>query len=278
MRKILLFELNEVPFRILDFYATRNPTSYLSKFIGECRQFMTFTEDEIQLDPWISWPTLHRGVNDKRHGILHLGQIPDETVEQDFPAIWKRLRRAGAKVGVFGSLSSSDIPDDYRDYAFYLPDYFAGDTVAFPDELLGFQRFNILMTRQSARNVTTSVPVRGAIDFMKSTLFGGLKADTVGSVAHQLIEERLDPRKRVRRRALQPLIMLDLFLNQVRETRPDFATFYTNHVAAAMHRYWAALLPGDYTEALDHELPFKSLRRCFKRSYDLSNRIPRIAW
>jgi hypothetical protein len=31
------------------------------------------------------------------------------------------------------------------------------------------------------------------------------------------------------------------------DERPDFATFFTNHVAATMHRFWAAAYPGDYS-------------------------------
>jgi hypothetical protein len=32
------------------------------------------------------------------------------------------------------------------------------------------------------------------------------------------------------------------------KTRPGFATFFTNHVASSMHRYWAAVFPGDYAK------------------------------
>jgi hypothetical protein len=32
------------------------------------------------------------------------------------------------------------------------------------------------------------------------------------------------------------------------ETKPQFCTFFTNHVASSMHRYWAAKFPGDYPE------------------------------
>ncbi|MGH9662693.1 MAG: hypothetical protein ACRD96_29350, partial [Bryobacteraceae bacterium] len=31
-------------------------------------------------------------------------------------------------------------------------------------------------------------------------------------------------------------------------TRPEFATFFTNHVASSMHRFWAAAFPSDYGE------------------------------
>src|SRR5207237_3638000 len=30
------------------------------------------------------------------------------------------------------------------------------------------------------------------------------------------------------------------------QTKPAFSTFFTNHVAASMHRFWAAAFPGDY--------------------------------
>jgi hypothetical protein len=47
--------------------------------------------------------------------------------------------------------------------------------------------------------------------------------------------------------------MADLFLRQLERTAPEFATFYTNHVAAAMHRYWGATFPEDYAQPLDKE-------------------------
>ena len=30
------------------------------------------------------------------------------------------------------------------------------------------------------------------------------------------------------------------------QKKPDFTTFYTNHVAACLHRYWAAAFPTQY--------------------------------
>lgn len=35
-------------------------------------------------------------------------------------------------------------------------------------------------------------------------------------------------------------------MKQVNQSRPAFATFFTNHVASSMHRYWAAAFPNDY--------------------------------
>jgi hypothetical protein len=265
MKKIILFELNEVPFRILDNYVSSRPHSFLARFLASSRQYETFTEDNIALDPWISWPTFHRGVNDERHGILHLGQIAEQEIDDRYPPIWKRLRQAGASVGVFGSLNSSITHEKLQDYAFYLPDYFAEDASAYPETLLNFHRFNLELTRKSARNVSRGLPSKGSFGFLNATIRGGLRPDTVAEISSQLVSEIIDKQKKIRRRAIQPLIMCDLFLKQLAETRPDFSTFYTNHVAAAMHRYWAALLPDDYeageldskwVSSYNEEIPF----------------------
>jgi hypothetical protein len=63
-----------------------------------------------------------------------------------------------------------------------------------------------------------------------------------------LLLERRKPWLRVRRRTYQSVLGFDVFLRQLRRSEPDFAIFFTNHVASAMHRYWAAAFPHDYVE------------------------------
>jgi hypothetical protein len=204
----------------------------------------------LALDPWISWPTLHRGVGDTAHEILHLGQA-DEESDRKFPPIWRLLRERGLKVGVFGSLHSSAVPPDVAKYSFYLPDYFDANVFAHPRELLAFQELNLAMTRQSARNVTRKMPIRMVANFLRTLPTSGVTFATIADSAGHLVREAFNRSLRIRRRSYQPLVMADLFMKQLRRSRPDFATFYTNHVAAAMHRYWGAMFPEDYAKPLD---------------------------
>jgi Type I phosphodiesterase / nucleotide pyrophosphatase len=251
-RKMLLIELNEVPYRVLDVYCRERPASALAKLLPRSLQHRTTTEDRLALDPWISWPSLHRGVTDETHQILHLGQ-PIDDVDERYPPIWRLLKERGLKVGVFGSLHSSNVPADVSDYSFYLPDYFGSELFAHPSSLAPFQALNLAMTRQSARNVTRKVPLGTFARFLANAPNSGLTLSTALDSAAQLVRETVDRSVRIRRRAYQPLIMADLFLRQLERTRPDFATFYTNHVAAAMHRYWGAAFPEDYERPLDAE-------------------------
>jgi hypothetical protein len=248
--KLLLLEMNEVPYRVLDTYQRERPTSSLSRLLARSSQYVTVTEDRLALDPWISWPTLHRGVTDETHQILHLGQILND-VDAAFPPIWRILRERGLGVGVFGSLHSSNIPPDVSQYSFYLPDYFDEKVFAHPKSLNAFQALSISMTRQSARNVTRKLPVGAFARFLATAPASGLSFRTMVDSAGHLASEALDGSRRIRRRAYQPLIMADIFFHQLRRKQPDFATFYTNHVAAAMHRYWAATFPQDYDTPLE---------------------------
>jgi hypothetical protein len=180
MKSIIFFETNEIPWRVADEYATKNPNSALARVISQSQKFETICDDE-SLDPWTSWSTLYRGVSDKKHGIMHLGQAIDYA-NANFPPIWSLLHAAGKSVGVFGSLNSSPVPADARDYAFFVPDVFAVEAFAHPAFLIAFQEFNLKMTRRSARNVDTSIPIKEALRFGTSVVRNGLTARTVAIV------------------------------------------------------------------------------------------------
>lgn len=246
-RKIVLFEMNEVPFRVLDDYAARHPRSHLARLMARAKQLNTVCEDQVELDPWTSWPTLHRGVIDEQHRVRHLGQSL-EWADRHFPPIWELVARAGRAVGVFGSLHSARVPPSVERYAFYLPDFFADEVFAHPAGLRAFQAFNLLMTRRSARNVDEAIPPAAAAAFLRTYVRAGFHWPTLARLAACLLAERARPHLKARRRSLQPLLALDLFLPLMRRAQPDLATFYTNHVAANMHRFWAAGFPDDVDE------------------------------
>jgi hypothetical protein len=61
MRRIILFELNEVPWRVIDHFVAAHADSALARMVASAVQHETLAEDTL-LSPWITWPTLHRGV------------------------------------------------------------------------------------------------------------------------------------------------------------------------------------------------------------------------
>jgi hypothetical protein len=243
-RKLVLLELNEVPARVLQDFVREAPDSALARLLAQGTFADTHTADQGSLSPWITWPTLHRGVPNTLHGLTALGQ-PLAEVNARFPPIWELLAAGGVSVGVFGSLHSYPLPPRAHDYAFYVPDTFATGPECVPAELSAFQAFNLAMVAKSGRNVSRQVPA-AALAFLLRALPLGVRLRTLFKLAAQVAVERLQPWKGHRRRTFQAVIGFDVFLRLLRKRQPRFATFFTNHVASSMHRYWAAAFPQDY--------------------------------
>jgi len=244
-RRFILFELNEVPIRVVRHYADHHPHSAFAKVLRHGSKWETFTPDRGHLSPWITWPTLHRGVPSTEHQITALGQHVAD-VDGLYPPIWALLTHAGKRVGLFGSLHSYPLPSNADLYDFYVPDTFAAGPETVPTELSAFQQFNLRMVDRSGRNVSTGVPAREALAFLRRAVRNGLRAGTVAKVARQVATERILRHRVGRRRTVQSLLAFDLFIAQLKEKQPDAAFFFTNHVASSMHRYWPATFTGDY--------------------------------
>ena len=246
-RRFILFELNEVPTRVARHYAEGHPESAFAKVLRQGAEWQTFTPDEGHLSPWITWPTLHRGVPSSEHQIVALGQDVSE-VNGLYPPVWAILTRAGKRVGLFGSLHSYPLPRNADDYEFYVPDTFAAGPETVPTELSAFQEFNLRMVDRSGRNVSAGVPAKEALAFLQRAVRNGLRAGTIAKVARQVATERILRHRVGRRRTVQSLLAFDLFMAQLKEKQPDAAFFFTNHVASSMHRYWPATFSGDYKQ------------------------------
>lgn len=246
-RKVIFFELNEVPYRVYRHYADRRPDSAIAELLRVATRIETVATDVGHLSPWITWPTVHRGVNNERHQIRSLGQ---DTVDADaeFPPVWSLIADAGRSVGVFGSLHSYPLPDDVGKYAFFVPDTFAAGPETHPAALSTFQGFNLRMVDASGRNVSRAVPLADSLDLLRRAPGLGLRVKTVAKIARQLVGERLNPARVGRRRTIQSLLAFDFFRRALEDTRPDCSFFFTNHVASSQHRYWPATFPDDYRE------------------------------
>ena len=128
IRRFILFELNEVPLRVVRHFADRKPGSAFGKVLEKGRHWTTVTPDQGHLSPWVTWPTLHRGVSSAEHRIAALGQDVSAT-DRKFPPVWSILAAAGRRIGMFGSLHSYPPPEDLDGYDFYVPDTFAAGPV-----------------------------------------------------------------------------------------------------------------------------------------------------
>lgn len=241
---LVVYELNEVPWRVIDWYVKRNPRSVINRILNEAFTLTTVSLDEGELHPWTTWPTMHRGVTNRVHNIRFINQSLEEA--KAYPPVWETLQRADKRVGLFGSLQSYPPPTARGDYEFYVPDTFAPGPETWPNKYQGFQRFNLRQTRQDgAQAQPVQFNSSSAIDIL-SMLKNGLNMTTCFALAGHLIKERLNHLNRTRRSVMQALVAFDTFQHALRNSQPEFCTFFTNHVAGMMHRYWKYTFPEDF--------------------------------
>ena len=245
MDRIILFELNEVPYKVIDYFCRINPDSTLARLMPSLHQYESHSEDVSHLSPWKTWPTVHRGVIDEQHLLHDFGQDMTE-VDRIYPPLWKILTKNGIKTGIFGSLHSYPMPGSLENYVFYFPDTFASDSKCFPHALSSFQALNLEMSRRSARNVTTHIPWNSALTVIAKSPSLGLKLRTYRKIGKHILSEQIYSWKKTRRRTYQAVLAFDVFMKYLISGKPEFTTFFTNHVASSMHRYWAACFPEDY--------------------------------
>jgi hypothetical protein len=243
MRPLLLLEMNEIPWRVVDLYKEDPRFPSLRRFFAESATYTTIAADSGELSPWVTWPTLHRGMPNDEHGIYNLGQDP--ATFKGVP-LWEEYRSRGLSIGVCGSLQSWP-PMDPGAGGFYIPDTFAHDSKCVPEWVEPFQEFNLAQVKRNGRVVQSRFGIKEVLRLLVSLPRLGVGVATLGAVFGQLLGERFDRNRLARRAIFQTVLLWDVFKGLYKPADPPaFSSFFTNHVAGVMHRYWHHVFPEDF--------------------------------
>jgi predicted AlkP superfamily phosphohydrolase/phosphomutase len=236
-RKLLLLEINEVTWDLIDRFIAAGKLPNFARLKTHGTWGTPLSVDRPpQLDPWITWTTVYTGQPQAEHNVFFLQQ-PPETIKAK--RIWERCQDHGLTVGVYGSLCSWP-PRPVK--GFYVPDTFSPDSQTYPESLNPIQILNLTYTR-SVRLPSDQDSVAFKAGLAARLVKLGLGPAHLAAITRQLAEERINPRIRWKRVALQPLVNFGFFRKLYRQHRPHFATFHTNHVAHYQHTYWKAMEP-----------------------------------
>jgi hypothetical protein len=239
-RQVIVYELNEVPWEIVDRFVAHRPASALAGLLADGCSMTTVVDDSVPLQPWRTWPTFHTSLNTVDHRSFDLGQDPTTFCG---PTIWDVAEDAGLSVGVWGAMQSWPARQ-FKHGGFYMPDTFSSDAVTFPASLSRFQEFNLRATKENG--FSSDAPVRPS-DLLRVGLDLarlGLTPRSAATLAGQLVKERREPRYKGRRSIMQAPLSFDLYWHLQKKEKPDLSLFFTNHVAGMMHRFWGDAAPG----------------------------------
>ena len=245
--RLIVYELNEVPPSILLDYCTIKPNSYLAQLVASNNFLETVCSDIGELHPWSTWPTLHRGVSSSTHNIRSLNQ--DLSSASKYPPIWETLLDSSLSIGIFGALHSYPCPSPSPLIKFYLPDTFAPSPESSSKRLTRLQEFNL---RLSSSNKALSRPFNknDLLSFIRLVFENDVSINFAWQALSHLFYESINPVFKERRSFLQPSLLFNRYVQEILCSLPDYSSFFTNHVAGVMHRYWCYAYPHEYNDPL----------------------------
>lgn len=250
-RRVLLYELNEVPWSLIDRYTARRPSSTLAAFLDSCASATTINKDPVHLSPWRTWPTFHKSMYTEDHNSYDLGQDPKTFRGLD---IWDAVAATGKRVGLFGPMQSWPAKS-FPAGGFHVPDTFARRSDTVPARLMRFQRFNLAMTSENGFSSDNDLSSRLMATVGLDLVRHGLAPQSTATLVKHLVRERRDARYKAARPMMQVLPSFDLYWALHRKMRPALSIFFTNHVAGMMHRYWGDAMP-DYDPSYKKDAVF----------------------
>ena len=264
--KLIIYELNELPRKLLNHYIKIKPYSNLSKFKKYGCDLNTFTTDNGELHPWSTWPTFYRGVDNSIHKINFLNQA--RGFDKKYPPIWEILLKKNISIGIFGSLQSYP-PIENKNVKFYLPDTFAPNYNAIPKHLETFQRFNLKIVSNNSGEVRSLrfIEIKYFLKFIMKNIIG-FKSLII--IINQLFREKINKKFSRRRSLIQPLLTFDLYYQNLNRHKPDFSTFFTNHLAGMMHYYWLDIFPNDFKKP--YRSPDQFNRKSVIKALDIADK------
>jgi hypothetical protein len=251
MTKILVYELNEVPWRVIDRYLSNRRFTNLGRLLQTATQLTTRTTDSGELHPWSTWPTMHRGVNNDVHGIRFINQ--DLSAARVYPPLWQLLADAGTTVGICGCLQSFP-PIAHENIKFHIPDTFAPAPDTLPTRYQAFQQLNLKLTAEN-KAIATSISLNDMAEGL-GLFRSGVTLKSGIRLARHLVNEKINKLNKSMRAAMQAYVAFDVFMDALKGSQPDFAAFFSNHVAGTMHRYWKYAFPEDFDYRLDENSEF----------------------
>ena len=223
-QQLLFLELNEINFDYVDAYVGRGGLPHLGRLARDSGVARTVSEQRYEdLEPWIQWVTAHTGLPLAEHGVFRLGDI----VKKDLPQIWEQLEGRGLSVG---AISPMNAKNRLRDPAFFVPDPWTSTPPSATPRLAALYAGIAQAVNENAQSRVSARSLAG--------LAAGFAAYARPANYTTYLKLTAMSRGRPWRKALVlDLLLADVFLREVRRTKPDFASLFLNAGAHVQHHY-----------------------------------------
>jgi hypothetical protein len=232
-RDLLLIELNEVNYELLELAARTLPLKNLKKVLS-FSHVKTHTDDVYDsgyLEPWVQWVSIHTGQPATRHRIKHLGDISNLTE----PQTWEILSQFGITSGIWGVMNGSK--RSAKNCSFFLCDPWTFGEQPYPNELSSLTNFAQYIAKNYLNLSGMQMAKHSVEYFFALVRYVGLR---------EMLQASLLLLDGIAKFGMQNMVLgafyeytaAIAFNNQRKKTKPEFCVLFLNILAHIQHHYW----------------------------------------
>ncbi len=225
-KRLILLELNEINFDIVEQYISLDGTPFRSlKKLLEGARIRTSCEKRYkELEPWIQWASVHTSRTYTEHGIYRLGDI----VGSGIPQIFEQLEYAGYTVG---AISAMNAENRLRRPAYFIPDPW---TQTPSDSSWWSQSLAQAVSQAVNDNARAHISAKSALQ----VVLGFLRFARVGHYQKYLSLVAASHRKPWLKALVLDLLLHDVHWTLFNKKKPNFSTLFLNAGAHIQHHYF----------------------------------------
>lgn len=223
--KLILIELNEINFDMVNFYLDKGIPLPGFKKIIDYGLVVTKAESKYELlEPWIQWPSVHCGKEALNHQIFRLGDVVSSNEEQFF----EKIEELGFSVGAISPMNASN---KLRTPAYFIPDPWTKT----PCDGSFLSKNISSAISQAVNDNAQSKLTKSSILSLLVVFFALVRPFRYLKMISYAISTFAKPWRKA--------LFLDIFLYEIHKTllkrkSPDFATLFLNAGAHIQHHYF----------------------------------------
>ena len=122
-KKLILIQLNELNFELVDKYSKKYNLKYLKHIINQKKKnYLTNSENIYDLlEPWIQWFSVYSGKAALQHGVYRLGDCKNYKDQ----LLFNKIENLNFKVG---AISPMNLANDLKNPSYFIPDPWTDST------------------------------------------------------------------------------------------------------------------------------------------------------
>ena len=222
---IFFIQLNEIDFDYIDEYIRLGYLPTFKSLFEKHGYVETTSETEHHLaNPWIQWPTVHTGMSYAEHKVFRLGDI----IKHDHELIYEALENKGISVA---ALAAFNAKNNTKNSSFFVPDPWTKTPFTGSKDLYRIYNALCQVTNDYAKKKIT-------FQSYCNLLLGAIRNINYKCIPNY-IKETLSyiNGKTWFRAVICDRLLLDTYVTQCKQHKPEFSTVFLNGGAHLQHHY-----------------------------------------